>query len=241
MINEVGKTFVYDLELVSNKNAEPIGTFDVTWSVSGSGVKHIEIIPSEDEKTLSFKTISVPDDNELLSELNINVVITNFNRIDYPDVAIDFGVYILNENIILTDKTNPTVMSVCYNNGWAVSEKYLTRDEAEAITDISTAFSKVKNNNWSFNEFRYFTSVTELTDGAFANSNITSINIPNNITNLGVGVFENCKELKDVKVVMPKWLEFSNSTLSGKVLALPMREDIDLNIAEHLIVELYSK
>ena len=40
---------------------------------------------------------------------------------------------------------------------------------------------------------------------------------------------------------MPKWLEFTNSTLTGKVLALPMREDIDLNIAEHLIVELYSK
>ena len=40
---------------------------------------------------------------------------------------------------------------------------------------------------------------------------------------------------------MPKWLEFNNATLSGKVLALPMREDIDLTIAEHLIVELYSR
>ena len=49
------------------------------------------------------------------------------------------------------------------------------------------------------------------------------------------------KDLKDVKVVMPKWLEFDNNKLSGKIYALPVREDIDLNVQEHLIVELYSK
>ena len=49
------------------------------------------------------------------------------------------------------------------------------------------------------------------------------------------------KELKDVKVVMPKWLEFNSEKLTGKINALPQRDDIDLNIREHLIVELYSK
>lgn len=49
------------------------------------------------------------------------------------------------------------------------------------------------------------------------------------------------KDLKDVKVVMPKWLEFDNNKLTGKINALPVREDIDLNVQEHLIVELYSK
>ena len=49
------------------------------------------------------------------------------------------------------------------------------------------------------------------------------------------------KELKDVKVVMPKWLEFNTEKLVGKINALPKRDDIDLNIREHLIVELYSK
>jgi small subunit ribosomal protein S4 len=49
------------------------------------------------------------------------------------------------------------------------------------------------------------------------------------------------KELKDVKVVMPKWLEFDSSKLTGKINALPTREDIDMNIQEHLIIELYSK
>lgn len=40
---------------------------------------------------------------------------------------------------------------------------------------------------------------------------------------------------------MPKWVEFDNETLTGKVIALPTREDIDSQIAEHMIVELYSK
>jgi len=43
------------------------------------------------------------------------------------------------------------------------------------------------------------------------------------------------------RIVMPKWLEFDTEKLSGTVKALPARDDIDLNIEEHLIVELYSK
>ena len=40
---------------------------------------------------------------------------------------------------------------------------------------------------------------------------------------------------------MPKWLEFDPEKLEGKVLSLPTREDVDSQIAEHMIVELYSK
>lgn len=49
------------------------------------------------------------------------------------------------------------------------------------------------------------------------------------------------KELKEVKVVMPKWLEFDSTKLEGRILELPKRDDIDLAIEEHLIVELYSR
>ena len=39
----------------------------------------------------------------------------------------------------------------------------------------------------------------------------------------------------------PKWLEYDANSLTAKVVAVPAREDIDLPIEEHLIVELYSK
>ena len=40
---------------------------------------------------------------------------------------------------------------------------------------------------------------------------------------------------------VPEWLEKDAEKLSGKVVRLAAREDIDLPIEEHLIVELYSK
>lgn len=39
----------------------------------------------------------------------------------------------------------------------------------------------------------------------------------------------------------PPWLELDAENLRGRVTGLPKREDIDVPIAEHLIVELYSK
>ena len=41
--------------------------------------------------------------------------------------------------------------------------------------------------------------------------------------------------------VIPKWLDFDKNKAIAKVIAAPAREDIDLPIEEHLIVELYSK
>ena len=43
------------------------------------------------------------------------------------------------------------------------------------------------------------------------------------------------------KRTVPEWLELDAENLSGKVVALPKREDIDLTIEEHLIVEFYSR
>lgn len=41
--------------------------------------------------------------------------------------------------------------------------------------------------------------------------------------------------------LVPKWLDLDAKNLSGRVVALPSREDVDLPLKEHLIVELYSK
>ena len=42
-------------------------------------------------------------------------------------------------------------------------------------------------------------------------------------------------------VVTPAWLERDKDALKGKVIRLPERSDIDFEVEEHLIVELYSK
>ena len=40
---------------------------------------------------------------------------------------------------------------------------------------------------------------------------------------------------------VPKWLEYDANNMMAKVAVVPARDDIDLPIEEHLIVELYSK
>jgi small subunit ribosomal protein S4 len=49
------------------------------------------------------------------------------------------------------------------------------------------------------------------------------------------------KEIKEMQITVPSWLTVDVDKLEGKVVALPTRADIDTPIAEHLIVELYSK
>ena len=45
----------------------------------------------------------------------------------------------------------------------------------------------------------------------------------------------------NAKRVIPAWLDMNRDTLTGKVIRLSERDDIDYEVAEHLIVELYSK
>jgi len=45
----------------------------------------------------------------------------------------------------------------------------------------------------------------------------------------------------NAKRVIPKWLSMDKEKLEGRVLQLSDREDIDYDVEEHLIVELYSK
>ncbi len=52
--------------------------------------------------------------------------------------------------------------------------------------------------------------------------------------------FKALAEALDTKIV-PKWLDLNKAALSAKVVALSSREDIDYEVEEQHIVELYSK
>ena len=43
------------------------------------------------------------------------------------------------------------------------------------------------------------------------------------------------------KKVCPKWIDKAADSFEGKIIAMPARDDIDYEVAEHLIVVLYSK
>lgn len=77
------------------------------------------------------------------------------------------------------------------------------------------------------------------------------VNIPSYLVKVGdvVEPREKSKEMALIKEnmedassrIVPGWLEVDKERMTGKVVSLPKREDIDLQVREHLIVELYSK
>ncbi len=76
-------------------------------------------------------------------------------------------------------------------------------------------------------------------------------NIPSLLVKVGdvITVKETSKDSAKVKAlaealdgrIKPKWLDVNASDLTAKVVAMPARDDIDFEIDEQLIVELYSK
>lgn len=77
------------------------------------------------------------------------------------------------------------------------------------------------------------------------------LNIPSYIVKVGDTISVSEKGKKSVRFkeilditgakIIPKWLEVDQENLNGTVVALPAREDVDLEIQEQLIVEFYSK
>ena len=209
-IGEKETMYTYTLNIVSNTNDYPIGTIDIEWSVVGNGVEIYlsKFDISEDKKTYTITTSqTLPDPT---GELTIVAKIINHDASSTivpsipKEVIIEKPLLLLNEKVVLTIETNPVVFNICREQGWAtISDIVMMRDEAEAVTNIGSVFANVKKEGgWSFEEFKYFTNVklTSLNEGAFANSDITSIIFPENIYSLGNGLFENCKYLKNVQI-----------------------------------------
>ncbi|MDO4393884.1 MAG: 30S ribosomal protein S4 [Bacillota bacterium] len=75
------------------------------------------------------------------------------------------------------------------------------------------------------------------------------VNIPSYLVKVGdvIAVKEKSvkspkfKEIQDMEVGIPAWLTVNRDKLEGTVVAEPTRDQIDVPVEEHLIVELYSK
>ena len=77
------------------------------------------------------------------------------------------------------------------------------------------------------------------------------VNVPSYLLKAGdeIAIKDKSKESTKIKETVeanasrpvPQWLDLNAEALSGKVLALPTREQIMVPVEEHLIVELYSK
>ena len=159
--------------------------------------------------------------------------------------------------IILTYESNPAVMDICYYQGWAASPDVMLKSEAEKVTDIGTAFQGLQGNTntygyaiygygsndlteefTSFDEFKYFTGVTSISENAFKDcSRLTSIVIPNSVTSIYNYAFEGCSSL--TSIVIPDSVTSIGSSAFQGCTSLPVIDDI--RYADTYLVEVTNK
>ncbi|MGE4548302.1 MAG: 30S ribosomal protein S4 [Intestinibacillus sp.] len=91
----------------------------------------------------------------------------------------------------------------------------------------------------------------QLVNHAHFTVNGQRVNIPSYQVRLGdvVAVCEKSRSATKFKTLieengkkaMPKWIDKDKDSFEAKIIAMPSRDDIDYEVSEHLIVELYSK
>lgn len=89
------------------------------------------------------------------------------------------------ENILFAD---PNVKAICVANWDTNQDGELSKAEAAAVTTLGTVF-KNKADITSFDEFQYFTGLTAVEADAFYNASLTSIVLPNTITEIKLRAF----------------------------------------------------
>lgn len=93
---------------------------------------------------------------------------------------------------------DPYCKEICVKYFDADSDGEISMAEAAAVKDIKKSF--FRSNVVSFDEFRYFTSVTKVPTMAFRGSALQSITIPESVTEIGKGAFADCASLSSVNL-----------------------------------------
>ena len=83
---------------------------------------------------------------------------------------------------------DPAVKAICVANWDTNHDGELSKAEAAAVTTLGTVF-KNKTDITSFDEFQYFTGLTAVEADAFYNASLTSIVLPNTITEIKLRAF----------------------------------------------------
>ena len=99
------------------------------------------------------------------------------------------------------------VKSICVANWDTNDDGELSEAEAAAVTELGSVFKWAYNTNekpsliTTFNELRYFTSLTSIGEDAFSGcSSLTSLTLPSTTTRIENGAFSNCSKLLSIDI-----------------------------------------
>lgn len=109
----------------------------------------------------------------------------------------------------LIAESDAGIVTALYNAGLCANPTYITKEEALLVTDDDLQpgtssdtgiFYPQRNNIKSFDGFKYFKNITKIKDYCFIASSLTSIEIPEGVTSIGIKAFMNCSSLASVNI-----------------------------------------
>ena len=180
---------VYTWESTATGN---VGPFSAEWSLDEALLPYYEIDSIEwDENNPLYGSCTLKKimDVEFYVKGNISLTITYLNS--GTSFTLSKEIYFLSPDVIMTSETNAPVLAALYGAGLCANSTYMTKAEAEAVTDGSfnpseTQTGSIFYNNTSiksFDEFKYFTGMTTLDTYAFYKcANMESLKIPATVT-----------------------------------------------------------
>lgn len=169
-----------------------------------------EYIPFEDSTVHTMCATRWGDYNETVITDNgdntVNIVVTYKSMLNTT----------LKKSKIISSESNVDNTGGEYTPGTTKTAVGMTLAQCAAVTNISTIFKNNKSIR-KFNEFQYFTSITSLSNSAFASSGIAEITFPTSLRTIGgtgnyANVFQSCTNLtqmilnEGVTSVGDRWL-----------------------------------
>lgn len=128
---------------------------------------------------------------------NISVHRAVFGVLDKMDEGLTYSDYFNPyANIVFADsRIKASCVAAFDTNG----DGELSYAEAASVTDVSTAFTSTLYT--SFDEFRYFTGVTEIPSSWMKDrTRLTSIALPKSISRIGGGAFSGCTGIRNLEI-----------------------------------------
>lgn len=182
------KDYTYNLNITytsNNINNYYLIPYTIKWEILNDSNNIIDIISSTNQESLIIKPSKI-----IQQEFTIRCTITNHFYNSISTIVKDLNVEVLDNNIIITLKSNPGFMKYLYAKGYSRHEDRLIKEDAEIITTLSNTGL---NNNGIVNTYgniteleclQYFTSLTNIPSYLFKNTilNNKNIIIPPNVT-----------------------------------------------------------
>jgi hypothetical protein len=143
-----------------------------------------------------------------------------YDNFQSTEEEIDGAIGTLRNKLHYIDFADDNAASIAINRWDDNEDGEISQEEAAAVTSLGNTFRSATKMK-SFDELRYFTSLSSIGDEAFRNCPaLTSIYIPQNVVTIGQKAFYSCSGLKYIAVLSPDVVDASNSSLTMNKIQL---------------------